>query len=52
VIDHIPEVVFGFGRAGVAGGEVIRWKLEDEGEEGEDFGGNFKGSLYSSLGRR
>jgi hypothetical protein len=35
----------------VPGGEVVWWELEDEGDDGEDFGGYFKGSLCFSLGR-
>lgn len=37
VVAHVAEVVFARGGVGVAGGEVVFWEFEDDGEEGEDF---------------
>jgi len=38
VVDHVPQVVFGFALVGVPRGEVVWGQLEDESNEGEDFG--------------
>jgi len=45
VIEHVAQMVFGFGLVGVPRGEVVGGQLEDQGEEGEDLGGDGEGAL-------
>jgi hypothetical protein len=49
MVEHVSQVVFGLLFIGMAGGEVVRGQLEDEGEECEDFGGEGEGSLDGVL---